>query len=190
MIPFEEEPSLTASEEYAQQILESNWSHVVRTTPGIKKDLEEKHPQISETVSRNINKDLQKQSFTDIFRPGVPDFLAFNQKGGYKFIEIKSGKDGLRHTQLKWLRDFQGIQAEIWFTNKKQIESKLDADNISAYTFQDKKAENAKNQISEEKESKYLVELPKTLATILNLSKNDSVKWRLKNKNELILDSK
>lgn len=189
MIPFEEEAELTASEEYAKELLEANWSHAVRTTPGMRKDLEEKYPRICEIISRKIQEDTGGK-FSNVFRTGVPDFLAFNDKGKYKFVEVKSREDGLRHTQLKWLRDFKGINAEIWFTKKQEIEQKLDTENIQAYTFQDKKGENSEDKVLEERESKYLVELPKTLASILGLSEEDSVEWRLKSKNELILDSK
>jgi hypothetical protein len=188
MIPFEEEASLTASEQYARKLLESNWENVVRTTPGILEDLEQKFPQVSETVSRKIREDVGRE-VSNVFRPGVPDFLAFNGKGEYRFVEVKSGKDGLRHSQLKWLRDFSGINAEIWFTER-EVEEKLDTENIQAYTFQDRKAENSGNKIREETGSKLLVELPQTLASILGLSKEDSVEWRLKSKDELILDSK
>lgn len=189
MIPFEEKSSLTASERYARKLLESNWEHVVRTSPGIKQDLEGKYPELSETISRKIMEDTQGE-FSDVFRPGVPDFLAFNAKGEYRFVEVKSGKDGLRHSQLKWLRDFSGISAEIWFAREREVEEKLDSENIQAYTFQDRKGENSENKIKEETGSKLLVELPKTLASILGLSEEDSVEWRLKSKDELILDSK
>jgi hypothetical protein len=189
VIPFEKEAELTASEEYAQELLEANWSHAVRTTPGMRKDLEEKYPRICEIISRKIQEDTRGE-FSNVFRAGIPDFLAFNDKGKYKFVEVKSGEDGLRHTQLKWLRDFKGINAEIWFTKNEEIEQKLDTETIQAYTFQDKKGEKSENKVVEEKGSKYLVELPKTLASIIGLSEKDSVEWKLKNKNELTLDSK
>ncbi|MFB6100630.1 MAG: VRR-NUC domain-containing protein, partial [Candidatus Nanohalobium sp.] len=189
MIPFEEEAELTASEKYAQELLEANWEHVVRTTPGMLEDLEEKYPRICEIISRKIMEDTESR-FSEVFRPGVPDFLTFNQKGEYRFVEVKTRGDGLRHTQLRWLRDFSGNNAEIWFTEQEEVEKKLDTENIEAYTFQDKKGESSEDKVREEKESKYLVEIPKTLASILGLSKEDSIEWRLKSKDELILDSK
>ena len=189
MIPFEKEAELTASEEYAKELLEANWEHVVRTTPGMLKDLGEKYPRICEIISQKIMEDTGGE-FSNVFRPGVPDFLAFDDKGNYRFVEVKSGDDGLRHSQLKWLRDFEGINAEIWFTKQEEVEKKLDTENIQAYTFGDKKGESSGNEVMEEKESKVLVELPKTLASILGLSEEDSVEWRLKSKDELILDSK
>lgn len=189
MIPFEKETSLTASEEYTQELLEANWEHVVRTTPGMLEDLEERFPKICEVISREMRSDAEKD-ISNIFRPGVPDFLVFNQKGEYKFVEVKSGDDGLRHTQLKWLRDFREVEAEIWFAKKEEVEEKLDAESIEAFTFQDKKGKNCENKITVEQGSNYLVELPKTLASILGLKQDDSIEWRLKSKNELILDSK
>lgn len=189
MIPFEKEASLTVSEEYAQEMLESNWDHVVRTTPCMLEDLEERFPRICQIISEEIRKDAEKD-ISNIFRPGVPDFLAFDDKGNYKFVEVKDGEDGLRHTQLRWLRDFNRVKAEIWFAERLDVEKKLDAEKIEAYTFNDMKGENSENKIVEEKGSNYLIELPKTLASIIGLSKDVSFKWRLKNKNELILDSK
>lgn len=189
VIPFEEEASLTASEEYAQELMEANWEHVVRTTPGILKDMEERFPKICEVISREIRADADKD-ISNIFQPGVPDFLAFNQKGEYRFVEVKTDGDGLRHSQLNWLKTFREVNAEIWFTKQKEVKQKLDTERIQAYTFNDKKGENSEDKITEEKDSKYLVELPKTLASILGLSEDDSIEWRLKNKNELILDSK
>lgn len=189
MIPFEDEASLTASEEYARELLESNWDHVVRTTPGMLEDLEERFPRICKVISREIREDAEKD-ITDIFRPGVPDFLAFSDTGEYRFVEVKTQGDGLRSSQLEWLRDFSGIDAEIWFTNPQEVEKKLDTENIDAYSFQDRKGENSEDRIIEEKDSKYLVELPKTLASILGLEEEDPVKWRLKSKDELVLDSR
>ena len=189
MIPFEKEARLTASEEYARELLESNHDHVVRTTPGMLEDLEEKFPRICEVISKEVREDAEAD-ISDIFRPGVPDFLAFEDTGEYKFVEVKTEGDGLRSSQLGWIRDFNQVKAEIWFTTPEEVEKELDAEKIEAYTFQDRKGEKSKNRIVEERASKYLVEMPKTLASILGLEKTDSVKWRLKSKDELILDSK
>ena len=189
MIPFEKEASLTASEEYAEELLESNRDHVVRTTPGMLEDLEKQYPKICEVISREVREDAEKD-ITDIFRPGVPDFLAFDDTGEYRFIEVKTKGDGLRSTQLEWLRDFSHVNAEIWFTRQEEVEKKLDTGEINAYSFQDRKGENSRDRIIKEKDSKYLVELPKTLASILGLGEKDTVKWRLKSKDELILDSR
>lgn len=189
MIPFEEEPSLTASEEYAQELLKANWDNVERTTPGRLEDIEERYSDLAQEISRNIQEDTGVE-VSNLFRPGVPDFIAFNDTGEYKFVEVKSGDDGIRASQLRWLRDFEGVNAEIWFTKPGEVENKIETENFKAYTFQDVKGENSQNRIIVEKDSNYLVELPKNLASILDLSEDDSVAWRLKSKNELILDTR
>jgi len=189
MIPFERENKLNASEEYAETILDSNWDYVVRTTPGMLEDLEEKYPQICDVISREVRQDAQRD-ISDIFRPGVPDFLAFNDTGEYTFVEVKMGGDGLRHTQLKWLKDFNQVESEVWFTRPEKIEEKMDAGNIEAYTFNDKKGSNSENKVRDGNKSKLLVEIPKTLSSVIQISSGDTIKWRLKNKDELILDSK
>ena len=189
MIPFEDEPELTASEEYAQDILDSNWDHVVRTTRGMLDDLEQKFPKICEIISREVRQDAEK-NIDDVFRPGVPDFLVFGDKGGYKFVEVKKGEDGLRHTQLDWLAEFSSVNAEIWFTTSEEVDKRLDAGRVNAYTFDDKRGESSEFNVIEERGSDFLVELPKTLASVVGLENSDRFKWRLKSKNELILDSK
>jgi len=190
MIPFEKEASLTASEEYARNILDSNWDYVVRTTPGIVQDIKGKYPELSQILSRKIREDAQIQ-MGDVFTTGIPDFLAFNDKGDYKFVEVKGPEDGLRHTQLEWIRQFKGVNAEIWFTkSKKEIEQQIKTDQIEAYTFKDKMGENSQDKVADTKNSKLLLELPKTLGSVIGLSEDDNISWRIKNKNELILDSK
>ena len=188
MIPFEDEYSLTGSEKRARQILEANWDYVVRSTSGMRKDLEQRYPDPSELLNRNIREDI-RDGEKSIFRAGIPDFFAFDESGDYKFVEVKSGDDGLRHTQLRWLRDFRGINAEIWFAKNKKIEDELDAENVQAYTFKDRKGERSEKTVRRQRDS-LVVELPETLASILGLSEDDPVDWRLKSDTELILDSK
>jgi hypothetical protein len=186
MIPFENQPSLTESEEYVEELLESNWDNVVRSTPGIKEDLKGKYPKIAETISRKIKEDT-KSEFSNIFRPGVPDFMAFDDSGEYLFVEVKSSDDGLRGTQLKWLRDFQGINMEIWFADERDIK-KLSKENFGSYGFRDVKDDS--NQEVERRTGKLWVELPDELAAITGIDEQDTVKWRLKSNDELILDKR
>ena len=187
MIPFENQPSLNETEEYVERLLESNWDNVVRSTPGIREDLEGRYPELAETISRKIRKETGSE-FSNIFRPGVPDFLVFDDTGEYLFVEVKSSDDGLRHTQLKWLRDFQGVNMEIWFADTEDIE-KIDESDFSAYTFGDVKQDSSELQIEKEK-GKLKVEVTGDLAAITGLSGNDTVEWRLKSSDELILDTK
>lgn len=188
MIPFENQPSLNDTEQYVEELLRSNWDNVVRSTPGIKQDLEGRYPKLSETISRKIKEDTNSD-FSNIFRPGVPDFLAFDNTGNYLFVEAKSDNDSLRHTQLKWLRDFKGINMEIWFADNEKDIDKVDETDLGAYGFQDVKRDSSKTRVEEDKDNLKVI-IPDELAAITKLSENDSVKWRLKNSDELILDTK
>ena len=187
MIPFENEPTLTPSEEYAKDLMEANWDHVVRTTSGTLKDIEEKYPKMCEVLSQEIRRDAEKD-VSDIFRPGVPDFLAFDDRSNYKFVEVKSGGDGLRSSQLSWLRDFKDVKSEIWFTSGREVEEKLETDNIQAFSFKEKKAERSEQKVLDEEDGNYLIQLPKSLATIIGIQQGEKFRWRLKSKNELVLD--
>jgi len=52
------------------------------------------------------------------------------------FIEVKGGGGGLRHSQLKWFRDFQQLNAEIWFTDSNEhITQKMDSENLETYSL-------------------------------------------------------
>ena len=116
MIPFENEASLTPTEEAAREVMESNWENVIRTSPAVLEDFQEKYPKACELVSRKVEQE-GIEGLGNVFRPGVPDFLAFDDDGSYCFIEVKGEGDGLRHSQLKWLKDFQDLETEIWFTD-------------------------------------------------------------------------
>lgn len=91
MIPFEREVSLNETEEYVEGLLQGRWDNVVRSTPGIKEDLQGRFPELSETVSRKIREDTDTE-FSSVFRPGVPDFLVFDDTGEYLFVEVNRVK--------------------------------------------------------------------------------------------------
>ena len=186
MIPFEREASLNSSEKYVEDFLRSNWDNVVRSTPGIKEDLEGRYPKLAEIISRKIKEDAGTE-FSNIFRPGVPDFLAFNDDGEYVFVEVKAGDDGLRHTQLKWLKDFRGINMEIWFAENQEVEKVHETD-FESYGFGDKKKDSQYELI--ETDDQLLAPIPDEMASITGLEEDDSVKWRLKSTDELILDKR
>lgn len=187
MIPFEEEASLNETEEYVEGMLRSKWDNVVRTTPGVLEDIRGRFPEVSEKVSRNISEDIQGE-FRNVFRPGVPDFMAFSDSGEYLFVEVKSGNDGLRHTQLKWIRDFRGVEVEIWFTENSEVTEKLEETDLNAYSFRDRKA--LSDHSIEKTVDGLKVSLPDELAAITGLSDGDRIKWRLKSSDELILDTR
>jgi hypothetical protein len=183
MIPFEKEASLNETEEYVEGLLRSQWDYVVRSTPGVREDLEGRFPQLSEEVSRRIVDDSDSK-FSNVFRPGVPDFLAFDDSGDYLFVEAKSESDNLRHSQLKWLRDFSGVNVEIWFADTGRDVEKLEASELNSLGFQDVKKDSSDRKVEEGLK----VEVPEELSVIVGLEQGDSVKWRLKSSDELILD--
>jgi hypothetical protein len=187
MIPFERQPSLTDSERAAEEILEANWENVVRSTPGIVEDLEERYSRTAEEVSRRIMEDCSSK-VSSVFRPGVPDFLVFSDRGDYKFVEVKSGDDGIRNSQLRWLRDFEGINAEIWFMESGDVDEKLDTQSFNALSFGDAMGSDEGSMVNDRDGLE--VELPGALASVLGIETGDRVEWRLKSSSELILDTK
>lgn len=187
MIPFEDEASLTESEEYVESVLERRWDYVVRATSGVLDDIGERYPTVSDRVSESIREDIE-EGMSQVFRPGVPDFIAFSDSGEYLFVEVKSSEDGLRHTQLKWLRDFQGINCEIWFSEHEKDYEKIEASGFGSYSLRDKRGDR-EHQVKEVGND-LVVELPGELASITGLKPGDKVSWRLKSKDELILDSR
>ncbi|MFB6245213.1 MAG: VRR-NUC domain-containing protein [Candidatus Nanohaloarchaea archaeon] len=187
MIPFEREPSLNRTEERVEELLESRWTHVVRSTPGIREDLEARYPRLSEEVSRQILEDVGSE-LSQIFRPGVPDFLAFDDTGEYLFVEAKSGDDGMRHTQLRWLRDFRGVNLEVWFAEKEREIERLEGSELESYGFRDLGREDGSTV--KQQGGRLSVELPEELAAVVGVEEGSEVKWRLKSGDELVLDAR
>lgn len=189
MIPFENEASLTPTEEAAREVMESNWDNVIRTSPAVLKDFQQRFPKACELVSRKVE-EKGVEGLGNVFRPGVPDFLAFDDDGSYCFIEVKGEGDGLRHSQLKWLKDFQDLETEIWFTDSNEkVTEKMDADKLEAYTLRssDRAGE---AEVKDGEDGFVNVQLPQTLAAIVDLEEDDSIQWKIKNRTELILDTK
>ncbi|AOV94897.1 hypothetical protein AQV86_03150 [Nanohaloarchaea archaeon SG9] len=189
MIPFEEKPGLTPTEKAAREVLESNWDNVIRTSPGVMEDFQEKFPKACDLVSEKVRRE-GVEDLGNVFRPGIPDFLAFDDNGDYCFVEVKGEGDGLRHSQLKWLKDFREIRTEILFTDSNEkVTDKMDAENIEAYSFRssDRAGEAS---VQDGKDGFKKVQIPETLSAIVKLEEGDSVQWRLKNRTELILDTK
>jgi len=185
VIPFENKSSLTESEEYAQSLLESDWEYVIRSSPAVEEDLSEKFPELSDRISRLMSEDINSDR-SDVFRPGVPDFLAFDDED-YLFVEVKSGSDGLRSTQLRWIRDFSGINFEVWFSDSSEID-RIEGEDLSAYSFGDVNSDSGRELIREN--GGLRVEVPDQLVAITEMSESDRVSWRLKSKDELILDTR
>jgi hypothetical protein len=182
---------ITDTEEVARRILESNWDNVLRTTPRAIEHFEENFPHVCELVSRKVQ-EKGVEELGNVFRPGVPDFLAFDDNGDYRFVEVKGGGDGLRHSQLKWFRDFQEIDAEIWFTDSNNsVTEKMDSDRLNAYSL--KKPETADSggaRIEDSDKQGFLnIQIPETLAAVMNLESGDSVSWSVLDESKLELDT-
>jgi hypothetical protein len=189
MIPFEEEASLTKTEEVVESMLESNWDNVIRTSPAVLKDFEEKYPKACDLVSQKIaNQGVEK--IGDLFRPGVPDFLAFDDNGDYLFVEVKGEKDGLRHTQLKWIKDFKEANCQIWFTDSNEsVQEKMSSDKLDSYSFKEASKDRGETEVRPGENSFVNIQLPKTLAAIMDMEKGDRVSWSIKNRSKLLLDT-
>lgn len=60
-------------------------------------------------IEERVVEDLKRRtdrSIAEIFVPGVPDFFVVDRKTlNFFFVEVKRAGDGLRDTQLKWVRD-------------------------------------------------------------------------------------
>lgn len=188
---MEEEWKITDTEEVARGIIESNWDNVLRTTPNAIEEFERDYPKLCEIVSRKVEEE-GVEGLGNVFRPGVPDFLAFNDNGDYRFIEVKGEGDGLRHSQLKWFREFKGINCEIWFADSNEgVTEKMSSDKLEAYTLRKPATANTgEAEVMDSKESGFLnVQLPETLAAVMNLEDGDRVNWRVKDHSTLELDT-
>jgi hypothetical protein len=187
----EEERKITDIEEVARQTLESNWDNVLRTTPNAIEQFEQEYPKLCEEVNRRVQEN-GIEALGNVFRPGVPDFLAFDDHGDYSFVEVKGAGDGLRHSQLKWFREFQEVECEIWFADSNEgITEKMESDKLEAYTL--KKPETANTgeaEIEASDEEGFLnIQLPETLAAVMNLKPGDTVSWNVKDRKTLELDT-
>ncbi len=182
---------ITDTEKIAWDKIQSNWDNFLRTTPTAIEEFEEKYPRICEVVSQKV-KNEGVEGLSNVFRPGVPDFLAFDNNGDYVFIEVKGGGDGLRHSQLKWFRDFQEVNAEIWFTDSNEhVTQKMESDKLEAYSLAKPGTAN-RGEVevkSSREEGFFSVQIPKTLAAMMNLEKGDKVSWSIQNRSILELDT-
>ncbi|MFB6175024.1 MAG: VRR-NUC domain-containing protein [Candidatus Nanohalobium sp.] len=188
---MEDNRKITDVEEVARQTLESNWDNVLRTTPNTIEQFEEEYPKLCEEVNRRV-KEKGIEKLGNVFRPGVPDFLAFNDNGEYTFVEVKGAGDGLRHSQLKWLKDFRKLKCEIWFADSNEgITEKMKSDKLEAYTL--RKPETTNTGTAEVKASNregfMNVQIPETLAAVMNLEEGDRISWEVKDRKTLELDT-
>jgi len=182
---------ITDTEKIAWDKIESNWDNFLRTTPRAIEEFEKEYPKVCEIVSQKVKNEGVK-NLSNVFRPGVPDFLAFDDDGDYVFIEVKGGGDGLRHSQLKWFRDFQKVNAEIWFTDSNEyVTEKMNSDNLESYSLSKPKSANrGEAEVEESKKDGFLsVQIPKTLAAMMNLEEGDKISWSIQSRSILELDT-
>jgi hypothetical protein len=184
------EDRITPVEEVARQVIESNFDNVLRTTPLAIEEFESEYPRACEIVNRKA-REQGVEDLGNVFRPGVPDFLGFDDDGTYKFIEVKGEGDGLRHSQLKWFRDFGELNAEIWFADSNDgITEKMDSDRLESYSL--RKPDSVNNGEAEVKDGEQgflTVQIPETLAAVMGLEEGDRVDWSIVDRSNLRLDT-
>lgn len=185
-----EDRKITDVELIARDKIESNFDYVLRTTPRAIEKFEKKHPQICQMVNRKVQ-EQGVEKLGNVFRPGIPDFLGFNEDGSYCFIEVKGAGDGLRHSQLKWFRDFQDLECEIWFTDSNEgITEKMGSEKLDMYSLKKGSMDSGESEVeSSSREGFISVQIPATLAAMMNMEEGDKVDWTVKNRSVLELDT-
>lgn len=186
-----EERKITDTEKIARDKLEANWDNVLRTTPRAIEQFEQVYPNVCEAVNREVQQQGAK-GLGNAFRPGVPDFLGFDDDGEYIFVEVKGEGDGLRHSQLKWFKDFQQLNSEIWFTDSNDgITEKMNSDKLNAYSLKTSGSRSrGDSEVTGSERHGYLnVQLPETLAAVMELEEGDRVNWEVRNRSKLELDT-
>lgn len=182
---------VTDTETIAYEIIESNFDNLLRTTPRAIEEFEEQYPKLCDLVSQKVrNQGVKKLG--NVFRPGVPDFLGFNNDGSYKFVEVKGEGDGLRHSQLKWLKDFKDLNVEIWFADSNEgITEKMKSDKLNMYSLRSPETKGEKGvEVKEGSRKGFLqIELPETLAAVMDLETGDNVKWNVVDRSKLQLNT-
>jgi len=79
---------VTDTEKIAWDKIDANWDNFLRTTPKAIEEFENKYPRICEIVSQKVKAKVLK-TLPMFFRPGVPDFLAFDDNGEYVLLKSK-----------------------------------------------------------------------------------------------------
>lgn len=186
-----EERKITDTEKIARDIIEANWDNLLRTTPRAIEKFEEEFPKACEIVSRKAQEE-GVDNLGNVFRPGIPDFLAFNDNGEYTFVEVKGEGDGMRHSQLNWFRDFNELNCEIWFTDSNEgITEKMNSEKLNAYSLKNPEtADKGEAEVKKSERENFLnVQIPETLAAVMNLEEGDRVSWSIRDRSKIELDT-
>lgn len=186
-----EDRKITDTEKIARDIIEANWDNVLRTTPLAIEKFEEEFPKACEIVSRKAQEE-GVENLGNVFRPGIPDFLAFDDNGEYTFVEVKGEGDGMRHSQLKWMKNFQDLNCEIWFTDSNDgITEKMNSEKLDVYSLKNPDTANTgEAEVNSSEKKNFLnVQIPETLAAVMNLEEGDRVSWSIRDRSKLELDT-
>lgn len=180
------EGKFTSVEEVARRKLKKNYDEVLRTTPAKWDIFQKKYPQLMEQVSKEAESQ-RVENLGNVFRPGIPDFLGINENGEYKFVEVKGEGDGLRHSQLKWIRDYRDLNVEIWFADSNEgITERMDSDRIDAYSLR-RPEDRGEIQVKEGSKGYLNIPIPKTLAASYRIKEGNKIRWRVKDESEIRL---
>jgi len=102
-------------EEYVKQQFSSNRWDVYKLNPTAKPQ----NTDIPSHVWRHLEEDSGYIA-SKILIEGIPDFLLYDGEKGtpyrtrdFKFIEAKSGKNGLQGNQIEWINKFHMLEVEV-----------------------------------------------------------------------------
>lgn len=182
---MERKEELTPVENLARDRLETRFDEVLRCTPNAIERFSDEQPKLADQVSKKAQE--AGLELGNVFRPGVPDFLGVQETGEYLFVEVKGAGDGLRHSQLKWLRDFGDLDTEIWFVNSNDgVTERMDSSRLESYSLKDRAG--AGSEVVETKDG-LAVQIPESLAASMGLSAGDRADWNVLDSSSLRLDT-
>jgi VRR-NUC domain. len=181
----EQRDKLTPVENLALDKLDTQFDEVIRCTPNAIDGFSERFPSLADRVSSRAQR--HGVELGNVFRPGVPDFLGVQETGEYLFVEVKGAGDGLRHSQLKWLRDFRDLEVEVWFVDSNDgATERMNSSRLDAYSLKDKTGTGSEVV---EVESGLAVQIPGSLAASVQLSAGDKADWSVVDSSTLELDT-
>lgn len=106
-------------EELLKKEFRENKHLAIRTTRGLNKHSFLKQDDSREWMVKRIES-LARTDFDHVMRKGVPDLLVAKKEAKkMAFVEVKSSGDGLRSTQLRWMRLFDSMPVKIAYVEKR-----------------------------------------------------------------------